>query len=145
MGLIRPSDTAMKYLLEHVKSLSEEELPIGSHLRSRRVLEGLRGHKQCRKDLAEIFDKYYGEKRNALKVELRPETCSGVNDSQITRHQKPGAGLGWTEPRKENVIGFVDIRKNCKDTLEESRLEIQCLLTFRTIEWFSLERILTKN
>merc|ERR1712241_304332 len=113
MGLTvdHPSETAQKYLQEHVKTLQEEELPIGSHLRSRRVLEGLRGHKQSRKDLAESFDKFYGEKRNALKEELRPETCSGVMGSQYNRHQKPGAGLGWTEPRKENVIGCMDIRR----------------------------------
>ena len=56
-----PSDTAQKYLQEHVKTLvrisaiftflndyiskllqQEEELPIGSHLRCRRVLEGVK-------------------------------------------------------------------------------------------------------
>ena len=29
----------------------------------------------------------------------------------IFRHQKPGAGLGWKEPRNENALGLMDVRK----------------------------------
>ena len=28
--------------------------------------------------------------------------------------QKPGGGIGWTDPRNEKAIGFTDIRKKLK-------------------------------
>ena len=108
-----PSDTAQKYLQEHVKTLvgtsaifpflskyfyllqQEEELPIGSHLRCRRILEGvkyfwfrksilkkncikLRGHKQSRKDLEESFANFYAQTKGIAKYDVKPATCSGV-------------------------------------------------------------------
>ena len=33
---------------------------------------------------------------------------------RLFRRQKPGAGIGWTEPRNEKAIGFMDIRKTLK-------------------------------
>merc|ERR1712141_927463 len=111
-----PSETAQKYLQEHVKTLQEEELPIGSHLRCRRILEGLRGHKQSRKDLAESFANYYAQTKGIAKYDVKPLTCSGVisHPGKFNSFQKPGGGIGWTDPRNEKAIGYPDIRKKLK-------------------------------
>merc|ERR1712226_965472 len=118
MGLTvdHPSETAQKYLQEHVKTMQEEELPIGSHLRCRRILEGLRGHKQSRRDLEESFANYYAQTKGLAKFDVKPATCSGVRSQpgKFNSLQKPGAGIGWTEPRNEAAIGLFDIRKHLK-------------------------------
>lgn len=112
---IAPSDTALKYLNGFHKILKEQDLPSGAHLRANRIMEGIRGFKHCKKDLSESYDNYY---RVLKRIQREPiknkneETALGPRKTlcQIVRKKKPGAGIGWTEPRKEAVIGLVDIR-----------------------------------
>merc|ERR1719186_759587 len=93
-----PSDTAIKYMIGNVKVKNEEDLPAGGHLRARRTMEGeLRGHKFVKLDLLESYEEFYLQKKR-LSRDAKPNTCSGVTRSPLVSH-KPGAGLGWTEPR----------------------------------------------
>merc|ERR1712168_111546 len=89
------------------------EKPEVEHQKWTSVMEGLRGHRMSRIDLEESFQKFSNEKINAKKVDLKPSTCSGLPSNNVKR-QKPGAGIGWTEPRNENAIGFMDIRKKLR-------------------------------
>ena len=45
-----------------------------------------------------------------MKSEPRQRSNSGVPRPRLTAY-KPGAGIGWTEPRMEYFIGRVDVRK----------------------------------
>eukprot|EP00091_Calanus_sinicus_P021463 TRINITY_DN636_c0_g1_i3.p1 TRINITY_DN636_c0_g1~~TRINITY_DN636_c0_g1_i3.p1 ORF type:complete len:137 (-),score=37.20 TRINITY_DN636_c0_g1_i3:148-558(-) len=106
-----PSDIALKYINDNVKVQAECDLPVGGHLRNRRIMEAeLRGYKQGKQDLLESYNQFYLQK-NRLTKDAKPVTCSGVNKSKLTEcMKKPGAGLGWTEPRHESSLGLVDIR-----------------------------------
>merc|ERR1711874_333876 len=121
-----PSDTALRYLNDSVKVRAECGLPAGGHLRSRRIMEEeLRGYKQGKADLVEQYDAYYLQMKRlnmdddylrrlrkmgkgAVGTDCKVPMGSVYNN--WTRIGKPGAGLGWTEPRMESVVGLVDRR-----------------------------------
>eukprot|EP00091_Calanus_sinicus_P016567 TRINITY_DN359_c0_g1_i4.p1 TRINITY_DN359_c0_g1~~TRINITY_DN359_c0_g1_i4.p1 ORF type:complete len:169 (-),score=46.85 TRINITY_DN359_c0_g1_i4:65-571(-) len=102
--------------------------------------EELRGHKQGKLDLLESYNQFYLEKKRLRRDAkpmtcsgVRPSKLSAGNEYKapmdpIYYHQKqcafgpvntrcpmfrstkPGAGLGWTEPRMEAFLGLVDRR-----------------------------------
>merc|ERR1711868_40678 len=94
---ILPSDTCLKYQNDvKTKVLKEKDLPTGSHLRATRILEGIRGFKQCKKDISESYDNYYRTlkrmPRDPMKQMVNPENkrrpCC---NSKETEDQE----LGW--------------------------------------------------
>merc|ERR1711892_112022 len=102
-----PSDTALRYLNDNVKVQEECDLPAGGHLRNRRIMEQeLRGHKQGKLDLLDSFNTFYLQKTSPFGAVL--------TRSPLYRFGKPGAGLGWTEPRCESALGMVDRRMNLR-------------------------------
>jgi len=116
-----PSLTAMKYLSGAVKVQRQCNLPIGGHYNARQTMEReLIGHRQSRRDMVESYENYDRLTRTN-RSEPRQWSNSGVRAVRLTpgdeyrefraSRNKPGAGLGWTQPRKERVIGQVDIRK----------------------------------
>jgi len=142
--IVIPSDTALKYLNGFQKVLKEKDLPAGAHLRATRIMENIRGFKNCKKDLTESYDNYHHHVKRLIK-DSKPMTNSGVRSTKMKagneykfpmdpifyhnkqcafgpsntrcpmfRSNKPGSGLGWTEPRKESFIGLVDRRLTLK-------------------------------
>ena len=59
-------------------------------------------------DSYEYYDKLTRQHRNERAATTRPQAFTR---SPLVRWSKPGAGLGWCEPRMESVIGCVDRRK----------------------------------
>merc|ERR1712002_444465 len=56
------SDTALKYLNENVKVREESDLPIGGHLRCKRIMEEeMRGYKQGKAELLEQYKNYHNQ------------------------------------------------------------------------------------
>lgn len=43
----------------------------------------MRGHRLCRIDLEESFQKFSDEKMNGKKEDLKPNTCSGLPSSNV--------------------------------------------------------------
>merc|ERR1712098_73641 len=124
------SDTALRYLNDNVKVRAEVDLPAGGHLRCRRIMEEeLRGHKQGKADLLEQYNNYYLatkrlENDDAYLAKIKKMTKRSIGNAEKvpmssvynnwTRIGKPGAGLGWTEPRMEEFVGLVDRRKHLR-------------------------------
>merc|ERR1711875_174608 len=124
------SDTALRYINENVRVREEADLPAGGHLRCRRIMEEeLRGYKQGKADLVEQYDNYYNQVKRLQKddeylAKIKRMTKKSVGNSEKipmssvynnwTRIGKPGAGLGWTEPRMEEFVGLVDMRKHMR-------------------------------
>ena len=48
------------------------------------------------------------------KVKIRERRLTQRIFSRNSSLQKPGAGIGWTEPRNEAAMGLFDIRKHLK-------------------------------
>ena len=71
--------------------------------------EELCGYKQEKMDLLDSYNRFYLQKKR-LARDAKPRTCSGVLPKLSAGMHKPGAGLGWTEPRCESALGLVDIR-----------------------------------
>merc|ERR1711863_162196 len=119
-----PSITAMKYTSGSVQVQRQCNLPIGGHYNARQTMEReLVGHRQSRRDMVESYDTYDRLTRSG-RSEPRQRGTSVISEvaasSRLTagdeyrtyfRRAKPGAGLGWTQPRMEHVIGCVDRRK----------------------------------
>merc|ERR1711970_1274997 len=122
------SDTALRYLNENVKVREESDLPVGGHLRCRRIMEEeLRGYKQGKAELVEKYNDYHNQVKRLHKddeyfAKIKKMTKKSVGNAEKipmssvynnwTRIGKPGAGLGWTEPRMEEFVGLVDRRKH---------------------------------
>merc|ERR1719318_974477 len=90
---------------------------MGGHYNSRKTMDReIRGHRESRKEMLESYENFERQERR-MKSEPRLRTNSGVSrltagdESHKLRRYKPGAGLGWTEPRMEYFIGMVDRRK----------------------------------
>eukprot|EP00092_Neocalanus_flemingeri_P035987 GFUD01039185.1.p1 GENE.GFUD01039185.1~~GFUD01039185.1.p1 ORF type:complete len:173 (+),score=23.77 GFUD01039185.1:56-574(+) len=99
------------------------------------------GHRQSRKDMLESYSNFERQERqmrseprqrsnsgvrasrltagDEYRQPMNPQhyhekTCSfgpSLTRCPIFRSNKPGAGIGWTEPRVESFIGMVDRRK----------------------------------
>jgi len=133
-----PSGTAMKYL-HHAKVIPEEEVPSGAHYRARKdMLDNVRGYSLVKKGLERRITQIEGERRRARSVEPFIST-SGVSASYLSSghehwapmdpifyHEKTCSfrntytrcplfkrriAIGYTEPRVEEFMGYVDIRK----------------------------------
>merc|ERR1712168_1333851 len=133
-----PSGTAMKYL-HHAKVIPEEEVPSGAHYRARKdMLDNVRGYGTVKKGLERRITQIEGERRRARSVEPFIST-SGVSASYLSAgHEywapmdpifyyeksccfrpvltrsplfKNRVKIGWTEPRHEETLGYVDVRK----------------------------------
>merc|ERR1711931_450378 len=106
------SDTALRYLNENVKVREESDLPVGGHLRCRRIMEEeLRGYKQGKAELVEKYNDYHNQVKRLHKddeyfAKIKKMTKKSVGNA--------GAGLGWTEPRMEEFVGLVDRRKHLR-------------------------------
>merc|ERR1712111_22397 len=56
------SDTALRYLNENVKVRAESDLPVGGHLRCKRIMEEeMRGYEQGKADLVEQYNNYHNQ------------------------------------------------------------------------------------
>jgi len=92
-------------------------------------LSQLRGYKQGKVDLVEQYDNYYNQVKRLQKDDeylekIKRMTKKSVGNAEKipmssvynnwTRIGKPGAGLGWTEPRMEEFVGLVDRRKHMR-------------------------------
>jgi len=89
-------------------------------------MEGLRGFKQCKDDLAESYNRYHDQMKKHQKRSLLGPENKGLRTDQFTPvitekraveklKRKAGDDLTWsTVPRKEWVIGFVDRRLTLK-------------------------------
>eukprot|EP00092_Neocalanus_flemingeri_P035986 GFUD01039184.1.p1 GENE.GFUD01039184.1~~GFUD01039184.1.p1 ORF type:complete len:191 (+),score=33.81 GFUD01039184.1:57-575(+) len=99
------------------------------------------GHRESRKDMMESYEKFEKQERQMRSepkqwtnsgvrasrlnagdeyrqpmnpIHYHEKTCSfgpSLTRCPIFRSNKPGAGIGWTEPRMESFIGMVDRRK----------------------------------
>merc|ERR1711862_329869 len=111
------SDTALRYINENVRVREEADLPAGGHLRCRRIMEEeLRGYKQGKVDLVEQDDDYLAKIKRMTKKSVGNSEKIPMSSvyNNWTRIGKPGAGLGWTEPRMEEFVGLVDRRKHMR-------------------------------
>merc|ERR1712126_718846 len=104
---ILPSDTCLKYQNDvKNKVLREKDLPTGSHLRATRILEGIRGFKQCKKDLSESYDIYYKTlkrlPRDPMQQLVIPENKRKLM-LQFQRDRRPGTGLGLKTAKKGSL------------------------------------------
>merc|ERR1712183_122571 len=138
-----PSNTALSYLNGNVKVKEECDLPVGAHLRMRKTMEQIKGYKWCKLDLMEAYDQFYLQQKRVTR-DTKQMTCSGVRTSKLkpgieyktpmdpihyhnkqcpfgpvnTRcpiyRSKPGAGLGWMEPRMESFLGLLDRRRTLR-------------------------------
>merc|ERR1712061_653882 len=86
---MQPSDTALSYLNSIHKFVKDEDLPAGSHLRSSRIMEGLRGFKQCKKDLAESHSTYH---REVMRHQTRHTLASATGPGTPTAPSTPTPG-----------------------------------------------------
>eukprot|EP00092_Neocalanus_flemingeri_P041587 GFUD01045291.1.p1 GENE.GFUD01045291.1~~GFUD01045291.1.p1 ORF type:complete len:169 (+),score=40.83 GFUD01045291.1:68-574(+) len=106
--------------------------------------EEMRGYKQVQLDLLESYEQFYLQKKRLQRDAVpntcsgvRPSKLKAGNEHKnpldpiyyhqkqcafgpantrcpIFRSNKPGAGLGWTEPRMESFIGLTDKRMNLR-------------------------------
>merc|ERR1712154_167282 len=106
-----PSVTAMKHISGAVEVKRECNLPIGGHYNARQTMEReMIGHKMSRREMVDSYEYYDRLTRRARShVRQTPGFTAGEEYRQY-RRTKPSL-LGWTQPRKESVIGYVDIRK----------------------------------
>jgi len=138
LPFIVPSNTAMKYMY-HEKVINEEDVPVGAHYRAREdMLNNVRGYRIVKKGLSRRLTDIEHERRRA-KTEVPYISTSGVSASYLTTgheywapmdpiyyHEKSCCfrntytrcplfkrriEIGWTEPRVEETIGFVDVRR----------------------------------
>merc|ERR1712233_301965 len=93
-----PSSTAMKYLSGAVKVKRESALAPGGRYNARQTMEReMIGHRFARQEM---------------------EPCTGVSKCKLSlrypmiQTAKTYNGIGWTEPRAEDVLGFVDRRRH---------------------------------
>jgi hypothetical protein len=146
LPFITPSRTAMKYLY-HTKVMSEDEVPVGAHYRAREdMMNNVRGYRMVKKGLSRRLTDIEHERRRA-KSEMPFISTSGVSASCLSAgHEywapmdpifyyqwsscfrpvltrsplyKKRVEIGWTEPRHEETIGFVDIRKKLRKNPSE--------------------------
>lgn len=108
----------------------------------RTMEEEMRGHKQCKLDLLESYNQFYLQKKRLARDEkpntcsgVRQSKLTAGHEYKcpmdpiyyhqkqcafgpvntrcpLFRSNKPGAGLGWMEPRSESFLGMVDKRKS---------------------------------
>merc|ERR1739848_435558 len=91
----------------------------GGHYTARQTMEReLPGHRQSRRDMLASYESFSQQERRHKSVprevvleRARPPRTAVQEDVRLFRRIKPGAGLGWTEPRMEKFIGQVDRRK----------------------------------
>merc|ERR1712150_435000 len=87
-----PSSTAMKYLSGAVKVKRESALAPGGRYNARQTMRA--------------------------RTEPKLEPCTGVSKCKLSlrypmiQTTKTYNGIGWTEPRAEDVLGFVDRRRH---------------------------------
>jgi len=116
-----PSVTAMKYISGAVQVKREKNLPIGGHYNARQTMEReLIGHKMSRRDMVDSYE-YYDRLTRQHRSEprqwsqsdqqARPARPARLTAGRLLTLNKPGGGLGWSQPRMESVIGCVDRRK----------------------------------
>merc|ERR1712128_321522 len=136
-----PSKTAMKYLSGAVKVKRECNLPAGGHYNSRKTLDReFVGHRESRKKCWRVTKTMKDKKDDSEvsqdngqiqvsefhdlplvtsmfpmdPVHYHAKSCSfgpSLTRCPLFRSNKPGAGIGWTEPRMESYLGMVDRRK----------------------------------
>merc|ERR1712004_949875 len=143
-----PSKTAMKYL-HHAKVIPEEDVPVGAHYRAREdMLQNVRGYRLVKKGLSRRLLDIEHEKRRA-KSEVPFISTSGVSASYLSGghehwapmdpiyyHEKSCSfrntytrcpifksrvTIGNTEPRAEEFMGLVDIRKRLAKNPSENK------------------------
>merc|ERR1712241_1020362 len=113
-----PSVTAMKYSSGAVQVKREKNLPIGGHYNARQTMEReLVGHKMSRRDMVDSYE-YYDRLTRQHRSEPRQQWSQAeqsrparLTAGRLLTLNKPGGGLGWSQPRMESVIGCVDRRK----------------------------------
>lgn len=135
-----PSKTAMKYLSGAVKVPRESAIEAGGRYNARQTMDReIPGHRVVRREMKDSYENYEKQRFRA-RTEPKQEQSSGkvfapgvyeagmdpihyhnacgcCNRSTLTRCpmfriNKPGAGIGWTEPRHEASLGFVDRRRH---------------------------------
>jgi len=96
----------------------ESAIAPGGRYNARQTMEReVVGHKFVRQDMNESYENYAKQKFRA-RTEPRLEPCTGVSRCKLSlrypeiQTTKPYNGIGWTEPRAEDVLGFVDRRKH---------------------------------
>jgi len=133
-----PSNTAMKYL-HHMKVIPEDDIAAGAHYRARTdMLDNVKGYKMVKDGLTRRIGQIEAERRRAQSAEPQIST-SGVSSSYLGAgheylapmdpvfyHEKSCCfrntytrcplfkikpKIGWTEPRHEETLGHVDIRR----------------------------------
>merc|ERR1712071_108070 len=109
-----PSKTAMKYLSGALKAKREAALPSGGKYNARQTMDReLPGHRQTRNEMLESYENY-DKQRWRAKTEPKQDrrsVVSATREFQSSKY-KPGAGIGWTEPRNEAALGLVDRRRH---------------------------------
>merc|ERR1712037_688969 len=113
-----PSSTAMKYLSGAVKVKRESALAPGGRYNARQTMEReIVGHRFARQDMNDSYENYATQKMRA-RTEPKLEPCTGVSKCKLSlrypmiQTTKTYNGIGWTEPRAEDVLGFVDRRRH---------------------------------
>jgi len=113
-----PSSTAMKYLSGAVKVKRESALAPGGRYNARQTMDReMVGHRFARQDMNDSYENYAKQKMRA-RTEPKLEPCTGVSKCKLSlrypmiQTTKTYNGIGWTEPRAEEVLGFVDRRKH---------------------------------
>jgi len=133
---ITPSETARKYLDCRTVTVKKQcDLPDGGRYNARMTMDReILGHRQTRLDMLESYDMYDRQERRARSEPGMEEsnkanvsknitvwestlpaclsTCMNINRCPLFRCNKPGAGLGWIEPRHEPSLGYSDKRRH---------------------------------
>jgi len=119
-----PSSTAMKYLSGAVKVPRESAIEAGGRYNARQTMDReLPGHRVVRREMEDSYEKYEKQRFRARTEPKQAHSRDSVfaaiwcQRSSLTRYpgpmsNKPGSGLGWTEPRHEASLGLVDRRKH---------------------------------
>jgi len=123
-----PSSTAMKYLSGAVKVKRESALAPGGRYNARQTMDReITGHRFARQDMNDSYENYANMKMRA-RTEPKLEPCTGVSKCPISirypmiQTTKTYNHIGWTEPRAEEVLGFVDRRRHLPGYIGGRRL-----------------------